>query len=245
MARHILDFEVHALWQSAPERIEQTARTSSHALGNIAASENRAVIRDAYTDWAMEFLFHDFIETFAYVPTWDDFRDYIVSSRPVDWYRPMRVIGLSQGLRGEVLDRALQWRLGNAWMSSLRVAHLLVSLRHVYNIPVKYHPLVDVLLRVDGWHGNHLIDLRVPNLMELRKSDPRLVFAEHGFSFHQSDVRRQGYGHVWLASKSYIEDLAYFLRDEDQGSAPLRRGPRKPGGPEQLTLGLHDRKLWQ
>ncbi len=51
----------------------------------------------------------------------------------------------------------------------MREVYLLSSLYHIYNVPVKYHMLADVLLRTDGWVDQRLIYLRVPNTLGIRR----------------------------------------------------------------------------
>lgn len=214
MTEFVLRFQHRALLEIDPMDVKDAIGASSHALGNVTSAENHAAIRDINPPWAMEYLFHELLEAEGRVPTWDAFRAHLVGPRASSWYDIILSAGRGAGLTDHETHRAMQWRSGNAWNALIRQTYLLASLRH-NGIPVKYHMLAHVLLRVDGWLGDRLIYLWMPNIHELHKQDPRRIFGDRGFRFMDGTIERQGYGRVWLPSGEYIDRLADFMAEGD------------------------------
>ena len=133
-----------------------------------------------------------------------------------------RLEPLRQQLRERYTDRqidnAVRWRLGKFYYSALREVDLLAAL-HAKGVPLKYHVLADVLLRVDYWMGKTLICIYFPNTEYRsgesgRKPKAAQVFVDSGANFKIVDfpVTRQGYGRFWGVSEDSKKELADLLR---------------------------------
>lgn len=215
----VKQFNHEHLFDITPERIDAIIATTEHALGDVAASEQIAEIEDFTCPFAFEHLFHRYIERTKRIPTWQQFWRWMArQARPyfLDRLEPLRR-QLRQSYTDERIDNAVRWRLGKFYYSALREVDLLAAL-HARGVPLKYHVLADVLLRVDYWMGQTLVCIYFPNQAYRsghfgRKPKAGELFSGSRPRFEIVDfhVRRQGYGRFWRISGDSKEELANLL----------------------------------
>ncbi|MBM85285.1 MAG: hypothetical protein CMM47_04610 [Rhodospirillaceae bacterium] len=70
-------------------------------------------------------------------------------SRWLDKLQPLKG-RLLQRYSADRIEDAVRWRLGKFYYSAVREVDLLISI-NAAGIPLKYHLVADVLLRVDYW----------------------------------------------------------------------------------------------
>ena len=207
------------LFGVTPEHIDRVIATTEHALGDVAASEQIPEIEDFTCPFAFEHLFHRYIERTKRVPTWQQFWRWMDrQARPhfLDRLAPLRR-QLRQGYTHQRIDNAIRWRLGKFYYSALREVDVLAAL-HARGVPLKYHVLADVLLRVDYWIGQTLVCIYFPNQAYRsgdsgRKPKAAQLFSGSHPSFKVVDfqVRRQGFGRFWRVSDDSKNELADLL----------------------------------
>ena len=157
-------FRHERLFAVTPEQVDEVIATTEHALGDVAAIEQIREIEDFTCPFAFEHLFHRYIERTGRVPTWQQFWRWMhQQARPywLDQLEPLRQ-QLSARYTDRRIDNAVRWRLGKFYYSALREVDLLVDL-HSWGLPLKYHVLADVLLRVDYWIRQTLVCIYFPN----------------------------------------------------------------------------------
>lgn len=69
-------------------------------------------------------------------------------------------------------QRAINWRIGNAYLSFLREMDFLARMVHDHGIPLRTHILADAVLKIDFWVGRHAICVFIPNDKFDRKISP-------------------------------------------------------------------------
>lgn len=212
LQRYVTGFRHRALYDVTPNDVLTVIEESSHALGLIPKEADIPTTRDAHIEYAIEYLFHGLLEHLGRVPTWDEFWYDMRGPRSKWWFDLMLGLCRERGIEEKAALHGIQWRLGIAWQSSIREVHLISCLRHRHRVNVKYHILADVLFRTDGWLGNRLIYLRVPNSLENRKTDPAEIFPTPAYRVHRVSVEHQGFGKVWLAPEEEASGAAAFLR---------------------------------
>lgn len=145
---------------------DPTVRTG-HALSDI--DPKRECIRavdDFNTPWAMQYLLHGFLERHRRIPRWEDFERFFKGAAKLRYYEPFKArFGYDRLSADEIhrFERALQWRIGNAYYSCLREIDLITRLRREYDLPVRYHMLADVQFKIDIWCENVLIAVYIKN----------------------------------------------------------------------------------
>jgi hypothetical protein len=203
------------------DEIKSVVERSSHPLGDIRSTEQLDIIEDFSTPFAFQHLFHWYIETAKQVPTWRDFRNWMVTGRAAPyWYLPIKsyLEEHGQAFTKRQWSRASRWRLGKVYMSNVRELDLLVRLREV-GLPMRYHLLADVLLRVDFWCQDVLVCVYFPNQKyregdKGRKPPASLYFdtVNTPFEIIHLGITRQGYGKFWLASEESVAELAAKIK---------------------------------
>ncbi|MGO9613052.1 MAG: hypothetical protein ACLPX5_08455 [Dissulfurispiraceae bacterium] len=222
-------FTHNYLFSLASEKIRSVISHSAHALGDIKKEEQIEFIEDFTCPFALEHIFHGYLEKNKQVPTWHDFNRYIQQDNPSYWLNPLRVFLQNcpttkdfMSRNGEEdarkkIKRAIQWRLGKFYLSAMREMELFARLRES-NVPVRYHLLADVLLRVDFWAGKNLVCLYSSNPTYRDGTKGRKPSAEDffnssklKFNFTHVTIPPQGYGKVWLATDEDVQRLQKFL----------------------------------
>ncbi|WP_342114573.1 hypothetical protein [Pseudoduganella sp. OTU4001] len=76
------NFSHRFLYELGPESVRDVIMRSRHALGDVESVEQLAVIEDFHTPFALQHLFHWYVEANESLPTWTEFRDWIVLGMP-------------------------------------------------------------------------------------------------------------------------------------------------------------------
>lgn len=210
MRRFVKEHVSRVLYDIFPENIIETSHKSQHALGNLRKEQDIYETQNVKTDYALEYVFHGILEQCGLLP-WQDYYAVFCDSNWRDvWYQP--ALDSVMTIRNDIqaAEAGLQWRIGNAWQSSIRELHLISSLYHRYGLPVKYHILADVLFRLDCWIGNRGIYLRVPNAFENRKIQPEELFP-YPFVIFKAEIPHQGRGKIWFTEPEKIDEIAEWI----------------------------------
>ena len=153
------------------------------------------------------------------LPTWQEWWNWLKSDGKTFY---IDVVKEKKGYDELVQDEkdavrdAVQWRLGKAYYSAFREVELLTKLRST-GLPVQYHMLADVLLKVDMWMNNTLVSVFFKNVEYRDENEGRKHRAEEifdsTFSFLEATVSMQGRGKFWVLDDADIAILAEKLRD--------------------------------
>ena len=221
--RHVVEFvkafSHEHLFSLSPADIQKVLKTTAHALGNVPKEHQIPEIEDFTCPFALQHLFHRFVERTGDLPTWQRFWRWMTHQAKPHWLDQLEPLRghLRTKYANERIDDAIQWRVGKFYYSAVREVDLLVSL-HAMGVPLKYHILADVLLRVDYWIENRLICIYFPNPRYRsgtagRKSQTEKLFAhsETKFTVVNFPIERQGFGKTWLVSDRSKERLANCL----------------------------------
>ena len=210
--------------------IRTVMSASSHALGDVEAEEQLSFIEDFTCPFALQHIFHGYIEQKRNVPTWEEFDQYIRDEAAPLWMNPLRVFLKncptvkefvksyeSKAVGWEQVNRAVQWRLGKFYYSAMRELDIFVRLREG-GAAVSYHVFADVLLRVDFWLGANLVCVYFGNEKyqdgkQGRKKPTASFFNDphHQFNIHHIDIEKQGFGRFWIASEDSVAKLVETL----------------------------------
>lgn len=218
----IENFSHRFLYELGPESVRDVIKRSRHALGDVESEEQLTVIEDFHAPFALQHLFHWYVEKNRSLPTWTEFRDWMVLGEAAPhWYHLLRArIGTNpSNEKRRRWSRAARWRLGKFYLSTLRELDLLVQLRAL-GLDLRYHLIADVLFRADFWVSNLIVSLYFPNpdyrhgKSEGRKPPAEKFFegANPPFKVVHFPVERQGFGKVWLASAASISSLKELIR---------------------------------
>lgn len=210
------------LFTLGPGAVQDVISRSTHALGDVESTEQLSVIENFTAPFALQHLFHWYIEEKRSLPTWTDFRNWMVRGPAAPlWFEVLKSRLGEPRNREEARQwsRATRWRVGKFYLSAMREVDLLLRLRHA-GIPVRYHLLGDVLLRADLWINSLIVCLYFPNAAyregkdEGRKPPAEKFFsgATPPFEVVHFPVERQGFGNVWLAKEDSVKALAQLIR---------------------------------
>jgi hypothetical protein len=212
----VKDFSHAHLYSVTSPEIAEVIRESDHALGHVQAHEALDLVEDFTAPFAFQHLFHWYLERHRKVPTWLEFRNWMVEGEASPhWYLRLKAFLETNGqaYTRQQWSRAAKWRLGKVYMSNMRELDLMVRTREA-GLPLRYHLLADVLLRVDFWYRNVLVCLFFSNSRYRSKTSGRKVraadfFPPAGghFTILDVEIARQGYGNIWLAKPSEIKRL--------------------------------------
>ena len=215
------NFEHRHLFEITSSQLEAVKRRSWHALGNVCKEEQLPEVENFTCPFAFQHLFHRYVEEERALPTWQEFSAWM--NGPAARFYTKHLLDrtgwhMADSRRRRRLKRAYQWRLGKAYYSAVREVEMLTRLRDEYDLPVHYHLLADVLLRVDFWLGDALVCTYFPN-KKYRSGDrgrkpPAAHFfaaAEPPFKILDIEVRRQGYGKFWAVDEESVRHAALAL----------------------------------
>ncbi len=196
--------------------------TSEHALGDIQKRDVDAVptIRDWHPPFALMHILHFALEGAGELLTWREFEARLREDRTL----VARYVTSAEHAVREAVDqdhvsepqarRALQWRLGLAYYAMLKEQFVMAVLR-AEGLEVRYHPLADVLFKVDCWVGDTNVDIYVSNPRfragvadpEGRKNRAEILLsdAEPPFEYVVLELATQHtYGDVHLPSQDQV-----------------------------------------
>jgi hypothetical protein len=210
------------LFELTPDMLRAVMESSVHPLGDVQKEEAIKSIEDFTCPFALQHIFHGYVEETGTVPRWQEFDDFIHNGARSKWLEPLRgalasfpevheMVGKwGRDRTWEKVKRAIRWRLGKFYLSAIREIDLLTRLREL-SVPLRYHLLADVLLRVDFWTENTLVCVYFENPTFRQRKRP----TEHFFTgvniLHQK-IERQGFGRFWLASEAAIREMAAQIR---------------------------------
>jgi hypothetical protein len=242
VVKFVEGFRHEHLFRVTVSDIESMKSRSEHALGAVAREESLDEVEDFYAVFALEHIFHKFIEARNTIPTFQEFRNWMMTDAFDLWLGPFQRkygIQFDPPNPGHPLARALRWRLGKFYYSAVREVEVLVKLRERHGVPLKYHLLADVLLRVDFWSGRTLLCIYFPNSKYRdkdagRKPPASTVFGDRLSHFRIIDcpLQRQGYGRFWTVSDRSIAGLASDILGLGQGGIAQDNG--HPFGDDRL-----------
>ncbi len=219
VVKFVREFKHKRLFELTPLDVCTALKETDHALGDVPAAHQIKEIEDFTCPFALQHLFHRFIERVGKAPTWQMFSRWMhKQARPywLDQIEPLKA-ELSTRYSEERINDAIRWRLGKFYYSSMRELDLLVSLRAKGVFP-RYHVLADVLLRVDFWVDRTLVCIYFPNTrfrgQGLGRKPPAAGFfvgSAREFRIVDFEVSRQGFGRTWLIDDPSKEALAKLL----------------------------------
>lgn len=215
-------FTHRRLFELTTDMVRAVMENSTHPLSDVQKEEAIKSIEDFTCPFALQHIFHRYVEESGTVPRWQEFDDFIHNGARSKWLQPLRValpsfpevhkmVAEEGRVRAwEKVKRAIRWRLGKFYLSAIREIDLLTRLREL-SVPLRYHLLADVLLRVDFWTENTLVCVYFENLTFRQRKRP----TEHFFTgvniIHQK-IERQGFGRFWLANEAAVREMAAQLR---------------------------------
>lgn len=209
------------LFQITEANLDDVRSRSAHALGNLRREEAEdRRIEDFDTPFALQHLFHGFLEQNRAVPTWQEWWSWLTEGAGKPLYvrevqRHFDWATLNDSDLGH-LRQALQWRMGKFYYSAFRELELFTLLRTKHGLPVKYHVLADVLLRADLWTHKVIVSVFFENTRYRkgavgRKHRPSEIFGAD-FRYLDVTIRRQGFGSFWRPHLDDVAELAQKLR---------------------------------
>lgn len=176
-------------------------QASQDSLRGLYARDVPPEIRDGLVEWPLAFLVRGTMQSVCAVPTVSQFIESLSRNREF-WALPMWEKVKHTGMSKPDAWKAMKYRASIAWQSFVREHHALAGLRS-FGIPVKSHPITDVVLLVDGWYENHTFKVYVENDYFVgRKQESVLT----GMTCHHLIAPRQpGNPGVWLVPDTAIE----------------------------------------
>jgi hypothetical protein len=152
-------FTHRAFFAISEEMIEETKKRSEHALGDLKKEEaSDPRIEDFSTPFALEHLFHMYLEGIGSVPTWQEWWKWLTEGNGKKFYiakvqERFNWGRLSKDQPAEVehLRHAVQWRVGKFYYSAMRELELCTKLRTRFNLALKYNFFADLQLKADLW----------------------------------------------------------------------------------------------
>lgn len=159
----VSDVESATIW---PTRRGET--DPRHALGDLRKGVDCMAEVDNWPTppWAFNYVFHDLMERMGRMPTWPDVEAHL---RGAARNRILEPFALDFGFTSlSAADRvrycrALRWRLATAYYSFSREVDLIVRLRRLHDLPVRYHILADAQFKIDLWCGRVIVSLLIRN----------------------------------------------------------------------------------
>jgi hypothetical protein len=217
LVEYVEGFTHRYLFTLSPEAVKKVMDDSEHPLGNVGKEEVLRFIEDFTCPFALQHVFHGFIEQAGFVPTWQEFEAYIHEGARDKWFEPLRALlhdlpaalalvqQIGKNEAWETIKRAIRWRLGKFYLSAMRELDLLTRIREL-GVPVRYHLLADVLLRVDFWTDNTLVCVYFENRKYRHRKPPAERFFT-GIDIIHAKIERQGFGRFWLATGPAVNKL--------------------------------------
>ena len=221
VVRFVEGFTHRFIYTLAPADMHDAVERTGHALGDVRKEEAIGAIQDFTCPFALHHMFHELLESKQAIPLWEDFNAYIQDQARDKWWAPLRQsVGSFPDIQELIashgreeawrrVQRAVRWRIGNFYLSAMRELDLLIRLRHM-GVPLRYHVLADVLLRVDFWTPDTLLCVYFENRRYRdRKHETELFFSDVPIT--HAKFERQGFGKVWLASDAAVSKLRVEL----------------------------------
>lgn len=199
--------------------VEWALQRSENALRGISAKDVPDALRDARVNYPLSFLVRGAMQSVGEVPTVDQF---IVTLRryPEYWAADMWKVAECLGYSKAVAWKACKYRASVAWQSWLRELHAWSGLRSL-GLPIRSHPLADVVLKIDGWMENHLFSVFVEN--EYFRDRKEATPLKGPFVHHLLIAPKQpGNPGVWLVPDERLERVALRIDEVESGDGQAR-----------------------
>ncbi len=240
----VRNFEHRALFEISPSDVIAVAsrtgsRRTAHALGALEKGKvNTNAIRDFPTPFAQTFFFHDWLERNQRIPRWQDLWPEMLEGTYRCWYFNRLLARHGHRYSVAELRDGFQWRFGLTYYSSLRELFVFTVLRHTFGIRLKYHLFADLNLAVDGWIGNKLMCLWLPNDLKGRKREPAPGGRFEVVNVNVLQPAGGGRGYAWLPEvASLAGDAAQFNEDLPAAAGASAGNCPDCGGPVELKRG--------
>lgn len=217
-------FASEKLFSVTSADVSAVLKRGTHALGEIEKERELSEVEDSHMPpTAMQDLFHRFIEREGSLPTWEEFRSFLLEPEQ----KPLIIGPWWSGLKESVqkYDRehvrdAMHWRVARMYYSNLREVDFLARMRERHDISLKYHIFADVRLRADFWFGKHIVSVFLSNRRYRGQGDTRKHKAEEKLGDHVppltfNDVEfpnRYARGELYRVSDEEIDRVAARIR---------------------------------
>jgi hypothetical protein len=220
-------FASEKLFSVSSADVSAVLKRGTHALGEIEKDRELLEVEDSHMPpTAMQDLFHWFIEREGSLPSWDEFRSFLLEpeQKPLiigPWWSGLKE-SVQKYDRGRVRD-AMHWRVARMYYSNLREVHFLARLRERHDISLKYHIFADVRLRADFWLGKHVVSVFLSNPRYRSQAGTRKHKAEEKLRDHIpsltfNDVEfpnRYARGELYRVSDEEIDRLAASIGERE------------------------------
>lgn len=203
--------------------LDHVKRESEHALGDVQTEEQLAVIEDLTTPFALQHIFHHWVEAHGRVPLWQEWSAWMWGDACRGFVQPAtEAAGWHEADADgrERIRRAIRWRLGKFYYSAFREVEALTRLREEHGLALRYHLLADVLLRIDFWLGDAAVCVYFPNPKyrsgRAGRKPPASRFvggAASPFTVLHLGIERQGHGRFWTADPRSLEATARTIHE--------------------------------
>jgi hypothetical protein len=196
------------LFELTPDTLRAVMKSSAHPLGDVRKEEAIKSIEDFTCPFAPQHIFHGYVEETGMVPRCREFDHFIRNGARSKWLEPLRgalpsfpevneMVGKWGRERAwEKVKRAIRWSVGKFYLSGIREIDLLTRLREL-GVPLRYHLVADVLMRVDFRTENALVCVCFENQAFRQRKQPTENFFPGANILHQK-IERQGFGCFWL-----------------------------------------------
>lgn len=223
------------LYRLKRDHVKQACLHTSHALGDVRASEARlrenAFAEDTSPAYPVMMLLYDLMERNAAIPLWQDVEKYLFENQEVClayFYEagglapPASVDDMWVGSR----YRAIRYRIANLYNSFIREVDAIVYLREKHGLDVRCHSLLDTEWKSDAVCGLVRIELFVVNSkfkklsteelrqkMEGRKKECQAVNPGLPVAIAPMEPSDE-WGCVWLFTDKALDELAARINAE-------------------------------
>lgn len=196
----ISTFQVEYLYNLIPEVVIDVANQSSDPLDGLRYTDNVADL--ARAPWPLVYFFDLLTETVGVPPTWDEYWESMNNEYRSKWIDYVSNPSWSEEQR----TKAIQWRLGKAWISWIRELYVLTTLRgrgHDLN----RHVFADIEGKVDMWIKDPLkaVCLTVPNKYDSSKRSPVVPYKKFYFP------NRNSGNALWFPDEKYLKEIEEWL----------------------------------
>lgn len=199
--------------------------------------------------------FHRYVEAYGHIPSWTQTTDWFTRTEQASiFYRPAWDFraGLPERARKDTRrwQKAISWRIGNAYLSFIREMDFLSRMTHDHGIPLRMQILVDAVLKIDFWCGRHAVCAYIENDMKERKASPipsstGLVGLVHSVSMgdrrtwiEEKGIKRKlAWNEIKQAPDSELERVAQAIR-EDRPSQPAEPSAPASGASKPRSRGF-------
>ena len=219
------------LFELSSSKLRKVIDRSEHALGNVQKEEAIKSVENFTCPFALQHIFHGYLEDTGVAPTWQDFNSLIHKEARGKWLEHLRdrskdfpevrelIESYGRDEAWHRIKRAVRWRLGKFYLSAMRELDLLVRLRE-RDVPLRYHLLADVLLRVDFWTPSTFVCIYFENKNYRSRKHPTEHFFNEADVLHQT-IQRQGFGRIWPATEESVQQLVQQLKERDASRWPV------------------------